>query len=322
MSVEMRVRAFQASDTDAWDQCVSQSSAGTFLHTRRFLSYHGERFEDCSLVVEDACGAICGVFPAALDPADASILVSHPGSTYGGLVHTGALIGEAGVKACTAICACYENQGKRLLRYKAVPTIYHRMPAQDDLYALFRLGGNLCRRDLSCAIDLAARGSVSERRRRGVRKAQSAGVEVIGGFRDVDEFWRMLAHNLDSRHRVKPVHSAEEILLLHTRFPTQIELLVARHAGAIAAGVLLFDSDRVSHAQYIASSDVGRDVGALDIVFETAIVRAAAAGRRYFDFGISTERGGTLLNEGLYGFKTAFGAAGVAHDSYEIALAR
>jgi lipid II:glycine glycyltransferase (peptidoglycan interpeptide bridge formation enzyme) len=87
------------------------------------------------------------------------------------------------------------------------------------------------------------------------------------------------------------------------------------------AGVLLFEMERVSHAQYTASTEAGRDVGALDALFEAAIARASAAGRRFFDFGVSSEAGGGALNQGLYAFKAGFGAAGVVHDFYEIALA-
>jgi lipid II:glycine glycyltransferase (peptidoglycan interpeptide bridge formation enzyme) len=116
------------------------------------------------------------------------------------------------------------------------------------------------------------------------------------------------------------VHTLEEIALLQSRFPDEIRLLVAKHAGIAVAGALLFETDRVSHAQYIAATPKGRELAALDAVFDVAIQRASAGGRRYFDFGISTEQGGKLLNDGLYEFKAGFGGSGVVHDFYEIAL--
>lgn len=318
--MDVRIRAMKEADAPAWDALVARSTAGTFLHTRRFLSYHGERFTDCSLMLEDERGGLAGVFPAALDPVDASIVVSHPGISYGGVLHAGELTGAFAVRACEAICAYYSEQGKRLLRYKAVPPIYHRMPAQDDVYALFRMNAVLYRRDLSTAIDLSARGSISERRRRGVKKAQQAGLQVVAALDALEEFWDVLTENLSSRHAVKPVHTTDEMQLLRARFPAEIELLVAKRDGRVLAGVLLFDSERVSHAQYTASTEAGRECGALDAVLETAIERAVAAGRRYFDFGVSTEQAGEFLNEGLYAFKTGFGGAGIVHDFYEIAL--
>jgi hypothetical protein len=319
--VAARLRPFEQRDSEAWDECVSQASAGTFLHMRRFLSYHARRFEDRSLVLEDGGGRVIAVFPATLDPADSSTVISHPGITYGGLLHAGKLVGSECLRALQAICGHYSAQGLGRLRYKAVPSIYHRMPAQDDLYALFRMGASLYRRDLSCAIDLAARATPSERRRRGLKKALGKGLEVVEGFEPVGNFWRILEENLFSRHQQKPVHTLEEIALLHGRFPTEIRLLVATLEDEVVAGTLLFDSARVSHSQYTASSARGRAISALDAVFEAAIALATREGRRYFDFGVSTEDSGWQLNDGLHEFKAGFGGAGVAHDFYEVQLA-
>jgi hypothetical protein len=43
-------------------------------------------------------------------------------------------------------------------------------------------------------------------------------------------------------------------------------------------------------------------------------------GARYFDFGVSNEQEGRILNEGLYRFKTSFGAGGVAQEFYKVEL--
>src|SRR3954468_17973344 len=75
-------------DAPAWDAFVATTPTGNFLHTRKFLGYHGTRYEDRSLVFRDARDAICGVMPAALSPGDPTTVVSHPGATYGGLLLT------------------------------------------------------------------------------------------------------------------------------------------------------------------------------------------------------------------------------------------
>jgi hypothetical protein len=62
------VRGFEERNAETWDELVARSWNGTFLHERRFISYHGERFKDVSLIIEDERGRILGVFPAALDP--------------------------------------------------------------------------------------------------------------------------------------------------------------------------------------------------------------------------------------------------------------
>lgn len=312
------ISAYSPDDAEEWDEFVARAPTATFLHSRRFLSYHAERFVDQSLMLRDARSRLVAVFPAATDPADESRVVSHPGITYGGLLHRGSLGGAAMVDAMAEIRGHYADRGFRALRYKAVPHIYHRRPAADDLYALFALDARLYRCDLSSAIDLADRARPSDRRRRGERKAQERGVDVAFGSDHVAEYWQVLEENLATRHDVRPTHSVDEMRLLLSMFPANIELVVAVLDGAVAAGVVLFRTERVVHAQYIGSTEEGRAAFALDAIFEQCIRRAEASGPRFFDFGVSTESDGRVLNDGLHRFKSEFGGGGVVHLFYEL----
>lgn len=319
--MNLSVRPYSTTDADAWDDFCAGALQSTLLHTRRFLSYHGNRFTDRSLIIEDEDKCV-GLFPAALSPSDTTCVVSHPGITYGGVLHQGSLCGERMVAALTEICRYYRAQGKEKLTYKAVPSLYHRAPAQDDLYALFRLGAVRRRCDLSCTIDLQHRLPVSERRRRGLNKARKIGVEVVEGSQHLPALWEVLTENLARKHGVNPVHSLEEILLLAGRFPDHIRCVCARLDGRVIAGVLLFITPTAQHAQYIASSDKGYEVAALDLLFEYSIETAGDQGTLWFDFGISTENQGMVLNDGLFRFKSEFGGGGAVHEFYELNLNR
>jgi hypothetical protein len=317
--VSLSVRPYGMTDADAWDDFCAGALQSTLIHTRRFLSYHGNRFTDRSLIIEDNDKCV-GLFPAALNPGDATCVVSHPGITYGGVLHQGSLRGERMVAAIAEICRHYRARGQEKLTYKAVPSFYHRAPAQDDLYALSRLGAVRRRCDLSCTIDLQHRLSVSERRRRGLKKARKAGVEVVEGNQHLPALWDVLTENLARKHGVNPVHSLEEIMLLVSRFPDHIRCVCARLDGRVIAGVLLFITPTAHHAQYIASSDKGYEVSALDLLSEYSIGTAFDQGKRWFDFGISTEDLGEVLNGGLYRFKSEFGGGGTVHEFYELKL--
>jgi hypothetical protein len=305
-------------DDAAWDRLVEEAPMGTLLHTRAFLGYHGERLRDVSLTVHHDRGGLIGVMPAAVDPRDASVVASHPGVTFGGVVHDGPLAGPAMIEAIAAAAVHYRAGGFARLRYAPVPAIYHRRPSADDLYALFRLGAARVRCDLSCAVDLQESPSLSARRRRGLAKAQREGVAVAEGGQLVDDLWPIVEANLAERHAARPVHSRSEIRALISRLPEHIAVVVARHDGAPVAGVVVFDGPRVSHAQYIASSPAGNAVGALDAVFARCMARAAERRARYFDFGTSNRDEGRVLNDGLYGFKSQFGGGGVAYEHYEL----
>jgi hypothetical protein len=316
----MQVSPYSEANAKEWDQLVERCPATTFLHTRRFLSYHGDRFKDVSLILRDDEQRTVGLFPAAVDPKDRRIVASHPGITFGGLLHAGALYGQQMFEALAAVRQHYADDGFELLRYKAVPYIYHQQPSSDDLYALFRIGARRYRCDLSCAIDLERRREPTSRRKRGFKKALKHGLEIADGLPFIEEIWRVLEENLDRKHGVKPVHDCAEITYLHSLFPANIKFAVGLLNGQVVAGITLFIAPPVVHAQYIASSSAGYEVCALDALLEHCIGEAKQFDARYFDFGISNEDEGNSLNSGLYQFKIEFGAGGVVHEFYEIAL--
>jgi len=316
----MKVSDYSKEYAELWDEFIARASMATFLHTRRFLSYHRDRFQDVSVVIGDEANSILGLFPAAADPTDTRRVISHPGITYGGLIHGREMRGEKVLHALQAVMHHYAERGFESLRYKAVPYIYHQFPSSDDLYALFRLGAMRYRCDLSCAIDLASRRNPSQRRDRGLRKALKSGIEIKQGHLFAGELWQVLEENLAKKYRTKPVHSLTEILNLHSSFPKNVEFIVALLGSRVAAGIVLFSSSQVAHVQYAASSLEGYATCALDAVFAHSITEAQGQGVRYFDFGISNEEDGKYLNAQLYQFKAEFGGGGVVHEFYEIRL--
>jgi hypothetical protein len=315
------VRTYRIEDTEPWDSFTKESVQGTFLHQRQFLSYHGDRFKDLSLMIEDG-DHLLGLFPAAQNPKDRYIVVSHPGITYGGILHCGDLRGEMYINVFKEILAHYAGLGYKRLLYKAVPMMYHQAPAGDDLYALFRLGGKRVRCDLSSTIDLSHRLHVSKRRVRGLKKCQKAGIVIMDGLEFLEDLWPIIELNLHLRYSVSPVHSLADITMLAHRFAHNIKCVCAALDRRIVAGVILFLTPNTHHAQYIASTTEGRSLSALDMVFEHCISRAIRQDARFFDFGISTEDDGSKLNSGLCDFKSDFGAGTTVHEFYELELCK
>src|SRR5687767_933601 len=115
----MKVSAYSEEYAELWDEFVARASMATFLHTRRFLSYHRDRFQDVSLVVRNEENSLLALFPAAADPTHTKRVISHPGITYGGLIHE--LRGEKILEALQAVMHHYADRGFESLRYKAVP---------------------------------------------------------------------------------------------------------------------------------------------------------------------------------------------------------
>jgi S-methylmethionine-dependent homocysteine/selenocysteine methylase len=64
------------------------------------------------------------------------------------------------------------------LTYKAVPHIFHDLPAEEDLYALYRSDAELVRRDASKVIDMRQQLPFSKGRKWCINKAKKHGVIV------------------------------------------------------------------------------------------------------------------------------------------------
>jgi hypothetical protein len=317
--MNIRIQEFQPAAADQWDQFCEASHNATFLHTRKYLSYHGNRLKDVSLLLFSD-GKLVGLLPAAVDPTDGLSVVSHPGITYGGLIHCGSVLGENMVDAFWKIVSYYREAGFHRFTYKAVPVCYHNPLVQDDLYALFRLRAVRNRCELSCAIDLQNRLPSSARRKRSLRRAIEAGVRMHEAENPINVMWPLLEDCLRRRHGARPVHTIGEMLELQRRFPANIQIMTCSLQDRVEAGVVLYVTRKVVHCQYIASSEIGNRVNALDFLLHHCIEWALLNRARYFDFGTSNQKEGLHLNSGLYQFKSEFGGLGVVHEYYELNL--
>jgi hypothetical protein len=204
---------------------------------------------------------------------------------------------------------------KKLI-YKVTPHIYHSIPSEEDSYALFVNKAKLFRRDFSAAIRMEERFRFSKGRKHSIKKAKKMEVEVRRS-EDFETFMGIEEFVLKKYHNTKPVHSSAEIKLLAKRFPKNIKLFGAYKKETMLAGTIIYESKNVAHAQYIASTDEGKEIGASDMIFDY-LLNEYYENKRYFDFGISTEDEGWYLNEGLALNKETFGARGIVYDWYEI----
>jgi hypothetical protein len=306
----MRVVSYESGMAALWDAHVDTSRNGTFLIKRGYMDYHADRFVDVSAVVFDG-STVVAAFPAS---QHGSKIISHGGLTYGGLIMGSSIRQKDIIDVFARLSEHYRSCGNDSVVYKAIPKIFHRYPAEDDLYALSRIGASLIRRDASTAVFLPERIGYTDQRKRNIKKAIKSGV-IVSEDRNFEAFIELLTVVL-KKHGATPTHSADELSLLASRFPGQIRLYVARIDTQIVAGVLVYEKGHSVHTQYLAASDVGRENGALDFLLAHLLDNEYAS-RRYFSFGISTEQAGTILNEGLIAQKEGFGGRTVVHDFYE-----
>ena len=116
------------------------------------------------------------------------------------------------------------------------------------------------------------------------------------------------------------MHTLQEIELLRNRFPENIILYEAVKDGQVIAGVVLYLSSQVVHAQYSSATPEGKSLGAIDLIYEQIMLHDYV-NYPYFDFGRSTENpDGSGLNESLAFQKEGFGGRGLCYDIYEYDL--
>lgn len=298
-----------------WDAAAEAARNGVFLFQRGYMDYHQDRFTDHSLVFRRD-GRVVALLPASEHGDE---LRSHGGLTYGGLLLPPRTTTAAVLEVVDLLRTHLRDSGLRTLLYKPVPHIYHDVPAEEDLYALFRADARLVRRDVSSSVRLDARLPVAKGRKSSVTVARKAGV-VVQRSHDYDAFMRLEDEQLRARHGVGAVHSGEEMALLAAGFPQSIALYTATLAGELVAGTVVYESRHVAHTQYIAASAAGREVSAMDLVL-TELLTEVYAHKRWFDFGISTEQGGRHLNAGLIANKESYGARATLYDFYELRAA-
>ena len=308
----IEIRRYNPINADLWDTFVERSKNGTFMLKRGYMDYHADRFVDHSLMFYD-CDKLVAVLPASQHESE---LRSHGGLTYGGLITSTDIRAQQVIDIFMALKEYMKEQSITSLLYKRVPMIYYQYPSDEDLYALYRIGAQLVRRDISSTIYLPSKIKFSERRKRGSKQATKQGIIVKQSI-DYVGYIDMLSEILQKYHDTKPVHNASELELLASRFPENIKLYAAYKDDKMLAGVVVFETDKVVHAQYIANSDEGRQCGALDAVMDY-LINQQYADKEYFDFGVSTEHNGMYLNEGLVTQKQEFGGRGIAYDFYEI----
>ena len=298
----------------AWNDFVSRSKNGTFLLDRNYMDYHADRFTDHSLMVYRR-DKLYALLPGNIA---GDTFYSHQGLTYGGFIMSDKTVAADVVQLFRLLNVQFRREGIRKVIYKPTPWIYHRQPSEEDLYAVVEVCGATVSRGLSSTISREHQNKWYRIRECGARHAKQLGL-TVEETEDYKPFWQVLSNNLRERYGLNPVHTVEEIEMLHRRMPDHIRLVVVREGDETIGGTVLYVSDRVVHSQYIAASPKGKQVHALDLLFDV-VIRKALASHPYFDFGISTEKRGTYLNEHLIYQKEGFGGRGVCYDWYEWTL--
>ena len=312
----LTIKRYNAEFKSVWDDLISKSANGNFLFNRSFMDYHQDKFEDFSHLIWNG-GELTAVFVAGMsrNRQNDEVLVAHPGLTCGGLITLGNLKYSVLEEVYRLLLEEYKKMGVTSLAVKLVPRVFCRHPSDADLFFFYKNSFHLSNRELNTVIDLTNPLQISRGRKSQVRKAIKNGV-IIEMTEDYAPFWQVLTDNLQQTHKIKPVHTLEEIQLLYQKNPDNIKLYVAKVDNRVVAGVVTFSDLRQGyvHTQYISNSEEGKLIGAVDAVLMHVVQEAQVSYSR-FSFGISTVKGN--VNYGLLNHKEGYSTEAEIIDTYE-----
>lgn len=312
MTSDFEIVKYSPDHQQEWDNFVESSKNGTFLFKRAYMDYHADRFHDNSFLFYKK-GRLYSILPANIND---KTLFSHQGLTYGGMIMDEHCTAEGVLELFNLLIGKLREDGIEKFIYKPVPHIYHTLPSEEDLYAIFRLNASLVGRNISSVYDFNNPLQFSKLRKRMVKRALKNEI-IVRQTNDYASFWQILSENLKEKYGASPVHSLEEISNLSNRF-SNIRLFSAFSSNEMIGGVLCYFTSKVIRVQYISANAEGKEKGAIDAIFNYLLSNSPK--NLYFDFGTSNENGGHYLNESLIHQKQGFGARAICYDTYEIKL--
>lgn len=309
----MTIVQYSAKHKDVWDRFIKSAKNTHFFFQRDYMEYHADKFHDFSLMVYNEKRVLIALLPAN---RQGSKLYSHQGLTFGGFIVQESMKVLLMLQIFQALKLFLRNHHIATLIYKTIPYIYHQKAAEEDRYALFRNGAKLYRVDVIGTIYLNEKIKYSNGRKWSINKAKKEKLHVEKSD-DFTCFWPLLENVLQQRHAVKPVHTLNEMQYLASRFTENIKLYLVKKDSEIVAGSIIYENRHIAHMQYVANSNKGRDIGALDFLIDH-LVKHVYSHKKYFDFGNSNEKNGAMLNEGLMDQKERFDARATVQEFYEL----
>lgn len=299
-----------------WERVLADVWDATLMHTRSYLGYHGDRFEDVSLLVYHLGKPVAALAAHRIQDQ----VYSHLGLGYAGLVCVQKLSVSKKIAVFKLILKHYAMIGIDRLYLRETPAFYGEFDQELFQYLLFLTAARLEKMELTFVLVQP----VNERqyapgRKSKVRQARRNGIRVVE-TQDFESFWEnLLKPNLWERHKVKPVHEHGQMAFLAARHPGKIRQFNAYQGDKILAGATIYETPIAVHAQYLATSAQGRESHALDYLVHVLITETYSH-KTYFDFGHVNEEEGQKINSGLMHWKESFGARPYVQRHYSVAV--
>ncbi len=301
----------------AWDELVlNESVNGNFLQTRNFLNYHAEdKFQDHSLMF------FKGETLAAVMPANEleleGILISHQGSTFGGLVIGEAFCSTGNYKwIFEEMMEYFKQKGFRRVELKMPHWLYARKDKSNELLDyFFQLNGFSPRGEVGFYVNLGElpdnyEAYFNSLKRRKLKKSYkySLSFRELMEEDEIRKFYSVLSDNMLKFDTV-PLHTCEEMIeFKNSRLKNIVSFYGVYYEKELIAGSMVFNfcNGKVFHTQYLASKQDCLEYCPNEFLYTSLIRSAKEQGYRFLSYGTATLEHGNVYNESLGVYKEGF----------------
>lgn len=316
----MILKSYNPENIELWDDFViNRSRNGSIFTERRFLSYHPEdRFVDKSILFFKN-NEIEAVFPAAeiINGAQKNI-VSHPGSSNGGLVYSQTSKTRDVLEILELLISHYKELKYSSLELRLNEPIFDN-PASDELrYLLWHRGFTTVTKELSTCVKLDESSSWftygRKKNRTDINNLKRQGFSVV--LTDsTEEIYPIIETNLVSKYNKKPTHTLSELIHLKRLYPNRIHYWKVTKEEKIAAVIVAFVVNKIGiHDFYIAQNSIFQNVNTMPLLFYSIFDYYRNKGFQWYNFGISSRADWIKWN--ILEFKERMGGRATIRESF------
>lgn len=323
---EIHVRPYSKDNKEKWDKFVMEESTnGTILQTQYFLDYHQQdRFIDSSIIIYKG-NQIIGVMPMNLvKEGKRKVLVSHEGSTFGGII-----IGKNNIKVSVVskIIDEFFDYCRRScideVHLKMTSSLYSKDTSELLDYMLFERGFN-CSFEMGYYIDfmkynkdIISNYSTSVRRHYRASLKNGLIFKELFTRNEIAQFYEVLLDNYKKFNRL-PIHSLDELYLLKEyHMKDRVRFFGVFKGSEPVASSMVFDFfHKVFHTQYLASKSIYSRLYVNEYLYTMLIKTAMEEHFQFLSFGTATLDGGKKLNYNLAQYKEQYGTNQYLNKTY------
>jgi len=310
-SDQVEIRRYIDALRPTWDRFIPTTKNRSFLFLRGYMDYHRERFSDHSLLFL-VNRRLLACLPGHV--ADGK-LCSHLGLTFGGLLlHRDIRLHQV-ESIVRALREHLRSEGLEAAVYRPMPHPYHEFPAEEDIVSLHAHGATLVEARATLCLRAGPPDRLARDRRRELRMDE-VGQLTVRRSTDFRTFMQHCARYLARRFGSEPVHSEDEMALLASRFPDNIQLYVVERGAELLAGQILYRHGSCAKLQYGALASDSIEEGIITRLDTHLLTEVLPVGS-WVDFGNSHDPTGRF-NHGVHRFKESMGARTVTLATYNL----